>query len=98
MSSPGTRVSPQRAIEVAGRALKEMVPDAEQPRLEEITLSDDDNRWLVTFSFFSASAAEHYDPLAELLKVTPAKRRQVRMFEIDANSGLFRGMKLRRDV
>lgn len=78
--------------------LKEMVPDVEEPRVEEITLSDDDTKWLVTFSFFSASASDQYDALAELLKISPAKRRQLRVFEIDANTAFFRGMKLHRDV
>lgn len=97
MPSSGTAISPHQAIEAAGRALKEMVPDAENPRLEEIILSDDNNKWFVTFSFFSSSASDAYDPLAELLKVAHAKRRQMRVFEIDANSGFFRAMKLRRD-
>jgi hypothetical protein len=98
MAQSGTIVSPRDAVLKAHEALSEMIPDAEQPRLEEIVLSDD-NRWLVTLSFASPSLPEEYDALAAILSASVKRphRRQVRVFEIDATSGYFKGMKARRD-
>lgn len=96
MPESGTVVSPREAVAKALEALKEMVPDADNPRLEEIILSNED-RWLVTLSFASPSLPEEYDPLAQLWNTKKVHRRQSRVFEIDATSGYFRGMKLRRD-
>jgi hypothetical protein len=94
MPESGTIISPNQAIDVARRALTEMVPDAEKVRLEEITLSEVVQRWLVTLSFFSKAQPEEYDDtLMEALKLDFKKQRQLRTFEIDATSGYFRGMK-----
>lgn len=99
MAYSGTAISPRQAIDGAYEALKEMVADAEKPRLEEIVLTDD-NKWLVTLSFASPSLPEEDDPLAEMLNLSMKKvhRRQARVFEIDATTGHFRGMKLPRNA
>ncbi len=77
----------------------EVQPSGQQ--LEEVYLSDDESAWLITLSFLSDVEPDEPTGLGALLPPSDSngnklrKKRIYKTFEIDANTGEFRGMKIR---
>jgi hypothetical protein len=64
--------------------------------LEEVELSDDDRIWSVTVGFMRRQASTAEGPMASLVGSTEQFKRELKVFAIDAESGIVRSMKTKK--
>jgi len=92
----------QDAVKNSLEALGTVFPsgDVRDPRLEEVTLSDDEQFWLVTISFsnpdYDAERKDSSDPSSLgslLLKLQPPRRRVTKTIKLSATNGKLVGIK-----
>ena len=99
LNVPGLR--PNEAIRLARETLvKELYPDEklEDLRLEEVELSDDRTKWLVTFGFYRRRQVEikNLPSLAFGLPAPEVEHRVYKRLKIEVFSGKFVGMEMIR--
>lgn len=75
------RISPREAATAASRYYNELTNSAQLGSIEEIELSEDENRWIVTLGFLDTLAA--FGP------------RVYKLFEVDARTGEVLSMRIR---
>ncbi len=93
-------VQVQDAVKTSLEMLGQVFPVGEvrEPRLEEVTLSDDEQYWLVTISFsnpdYDAERSESAsDVNSLLLQLRPPKRRVAKTIKLRAEDGGLVGIK-----
>jgi len=90
-----------RAISVARESIHKLVPDANNIKLEEALISDNEKLFEITYSYdietmniknldnLNNFKSNHFKNLANIM----GTRRQYKVFLIDAQSGKFRGFR-----
>lgn len=79
------------AVKSASLYLQNLIPEAQNMRLEEVELSDDDRFWNVTLSFIDPKDESQ----APLQAITAGRPRKYKIIRLDRNSGEVRWMKIR---
>jgi hypothetical protein len=79
------------AANAASSHLKKLFPSAEKMLLEEVELSDDDQYWLITLSFFDPSYEATMAPIQNIL----GNPRLYRIVKLNSASGEVRSVKIR---
>ncbi len=86
------------AVKSAVSKLRELYNETETPNLllEEVALSDDETYWNVTLGF-STPVVEPPNPFTNALSAALSKKfeRKYKLFEIDAENGDFKAMRIR---
>jgi hypothetical protein len=84
-----------QAAKAAANYLLQIYPGAQQVRVEEVELSDDDFYWMITLGFLLPDPDGNHSVLAPLVPATFGLKRIYRIFKIDRRSGEIRSMKIR---
>jgi hypothetical protein len=87
-------ISVNHAVSVATQKLRELFGEVTSIRLEEVFQTEDESAWGITLSFLAPATEEEAAP-STLPSIGGLKRRYYKTFEIDAESGNFRSMKIR---
>lgn len=78
------------AIKTATEYLGSVYPDAGNLRIEEVEITDDDNYWLVTISFY-----ETHDYSIKNFSNPRVRKQEFKIFKIDTKTKEVRSMKIR---
>ncbi len=67
----------------------------ENLRLEEVELSDDERTWSITLGFDVPDTKSLFPELARAQSLTLPYKREYKLFQVDAKTGLIKSMKIR---
>jgi len=84
-------INVKQAVEIAAKHLQSLLPTAENPRLEEAEISEDDRFWLITLGFYDPNEPKSGAEWA----LISGPRRIYKIFKIDRATGEVRAMKIR---
>lgn len=76
-------ITVEEAVKAAAQHMQRLFPDAQDMRVEETELTEDDLHWAITLGFRIPEA------------LNPFGRREYKLFVIDARTGVVRAMKIR---
>jgi hypothetical protein len=84
----------RQAVQSAESYVRSLFPESElrHLRLEEVDLSEDDSRWLITLGWLEPAVAGNGIVFSAALRTLP---RVYKLFEIDAETGEVTSMKIR---
>jgi hypothetical protein len=90
----------EHAVHLAADYLKQIYPNAEQGRVEEVELSDDDQLWLITLGFLLPEIDQaRVEGLAGGMRgLFKRSKRIYKVFKIDRKSGEVKSMKIREPL
>ncbi len=79
------------AVDIASRFLKDMYPahQCQDPRLEEVILTEDEQSWLITLSFLRKQSSD------ELASALGALTRDYKQIMVNVRDGTVRSMVIR---
>lgn len=86
-------IAVNQAVSVATQNLRALFGEVSSVRLEEVFQTEDESAWGITLSFLAPVTEEETVP--PITSLGGLKRRYYKTFEIDAESGKFRSMKIR---
>jgi hypothetical protein len=93
--TPTLMTLPQ-AAKAAASYLLQIYPAAQQVRVEEVELTDDDSYWMITLGFLLPDEDPNRVGIATSVALSmTGPRRIYRIFKIDRRSGEIRSMKIR---
>ena len=79
-------INAKEATERAANYLRELVPLASSPILEEVERSDDGQFWFITLSYLPGGSTQFY---------FPGGKKDYKQFKVNATSGEIEWMKIR---
>ena len=83
----------KQAVSSCANYLRELLPQVESVRVEEVELSPDDASWFITLGYL---LPRDEDPTI-VPAITPRKR-NYRIFEVNREQGVVRSMKIREPL
>ena len=81
-------INSKKAVDTSAMFMKDVMPNVENPLLEEIELSDDGHFWVITYSFD--------DPIPLGTEVVTVKPRKFKSIKINNDTGEVIAMKIRQ--